>query len=127
MSVKGLYPLSSQDGKAIPLDIVKPSNLVVFNFAANISADVVIPSGFNLCWIYATKACILQSGASIPDVPAEGTAYPNAAYIPEGMPLTLVLEPGQISLVGLEEAGTLYINCIEQWAALLQAKQISVG
>jgi hypothetical protein len=126
--IAGIYPLSSQDGKAIPLDVVKPSSLVKFNFVAGVAADVTIPAGYLLCWVFATKPCILRlSAVNLPAALVAGTAYDKALYIPQDMPLTVVLTPGEASLLGLAADGELYINAVEQWGALLQSKQASVG
>lgn len=127
MSAVGLYPLSTQDGKAIPLDVIAPSSLVKFSFVAGVASDVIIPAGYNVCWLFATKACILRlSATDLPVALVDGTPYDYALYVPAQMPITVMLTSGEASLLGLGD-GDLYINAVEQWAALLQRNQSSVA
>lgn len=127
MTIKGLYPLSTQDGKAIPLDVVKPSTLVKADFVAATPLSVTIPADTAICYLFATKACVLRMAAvALPAVLVSGTEYANAIFIPENMPMTLLLEAGEAYVLG-EESGSIYISAVEQWGALLQQRQASVG
>jgi hypothetical protein len=128
MAATDLYPLSSQRGEAIPLEMVRPASLTMFSFLAGAAGDITIPVGYKTCWLYATQDCILKLSAT--DLPAaliSGTEYSRALFIPANTPLAVLLEAGEASLLGLAAAGNLYINSITQWAALSQALQSELG
>jgi hypothetical protein len=123
----GLYPFSTQDGKAIPLDIVKP--LALFPVTINDGAvnDFTLPEGFELVNIYATMNCILRIGATITAVVNE-TELSNSIFVPSDVPMDIVMVPGPCAVWGVAgAAGTLYITAIQQWGALVQANQASIG
>ena len=122
-----LYPFSTQDGKAIPNDVVKPLATVSFAINAGASNNIVIPDGYTLVWVYATKHCLLKIGAN--DLPAPliaGTSYANTTFIPAESPMVLLVSAGAADLQGVGTAGTLYMMSIVQWAGLHQVKQTSV-
>lgn len=131
MATEGLYPLSTQDGKAIPLDIVKPKGLAFFNIpvTGSLAVDAIIPTGYKVCWLYATQDCIIKfSAVNLPVPLVEGTNYEDAVFIPAQTPIVIAVTEGEASLVGLgDSAGILYINHVEQWAAMLQRQQVSIG
>ena len=127
MAAPQLYPLSTQDGKHIPLDVVKPLGLTAFTMTANTAADITVPVGYSLVWLYATAACVLHMTAvNLPNALVSGTNYTDSIFIPADTLMTIVVEEGECSLLGLG-AGTLYMNSVEQWAALVQPLQSSVG
>lgn len=128
MAASDLYPLSSQKGDAIPLEIVKPLSLISFSFATNVAADVTIPAAYNCCWLYATEDCILRfSATNLPAGLVSGTEYDKALFIPKGTPLVVQVTPGECSLLGGAAAGKLYVNHVQQWAGLTQSNQSSFG
>jgi hypothetical protein len=129
MAAVDLYPFSSEKGLPIPTDIVKPLSMVAFAFVANTEGAIVIPADFNTCWVYATKACILRHGSNtaLPAALVSGTEYPNATYIPASIPTVLQLAEGNGRLLGLADAGTLYVMSIQQWAGLVTNNQASYG
>jgi len=125
---KELYPFSTQDGRAIPVDIAMPVSLVAFSFTANTPQGIIIPAGFTTCYVFASKDCILRlNNTALPAGLVSGTEYDNAIFIPGNLPMTLLLAPGNAQLLGGANAGTLYLNSIEQWAALHQPAQTSVA
>lgn len=128
MAANDLYPLSSQRGDAIPLEIIKPLSLVAYNFIAVTSGDITIPASYNCCWLYATKDCILAfTVANLPAALVSGTEYLNTIFIPANSPIAIQVTPGEASLLGLNEDGILYMNSIQQWAGLVQNRQAAFG
>ena len=128
MAAENLYPFSTARGDAIPLEIVKPKALVSYVFVENVAQAIVIPVGFTTCWIYSTAACILRfNNNALPNGLANATEYSDALIIPPETPINVLVTPGAAQLLGLTEAGTVYINYVTQWAALNQATQTSFG
>lgn len=128
MSAEGIYPLSTQDGKNIPLDVIRPKSLVSYGFKGDAATAITIPAGFALCWAYATQDCFLCiAPVNLPSSLVDGTPYPFTVFIPAGTPIVIMVVPGQASLLGFGSQGTLILNWVEQWAALAQQQQTSVG
>jgi len=128
MSATELYPLSTQDGKHIPLDVVRPLGLTTFTVTLNDATNIVIPALYNLVWVYSTVSCVLaMPGLLLPSALVSGTDYADSVFIPADTLMTLVVTPGDCMVLGLSGSGTLYMNSIEQWAALVQNRQANVG
>jgi hypothetical protein len=128
MAAENLYPFSTARGDAIPLEIVKPKALISYAFTENVAQSIIIPADFTTCWIYATATCILRFNAIVlPDGLVNATEYSDALIIPPETPINVFVTPGDAQLLGLTEAGTVYINYVTQWAALNQATQTSFG
>lgn len=116
----GIYPFSTQDGKAIPLDIIKPKGLISCAYTNGVVAHCVIPPDGSVGVLTSSFPCILRFGAvDMPVPPVDGVYYPDAVYIPAGGIITVALTPGPVSVVGAAtKSGVLYIQLIEQWAGL---------
>lgn len=117
----GIYPFSTQDGKSIPLDIIKPTGIMVRSFpaAGGIVSHCTIPDGSVVGVLTSSVECIVRFGAvDIPATLVDDTLYTNAVFIPAGAIVAVVLPAGILSVIGRGAAGTLFIQLIEQWAGL---------
>lgn len=116
---EGIYPFSTQDGKTIPLDIIKVRSIIVQPFVKTGMMALVIPADAVVAVLYSKAGCVLRFGDTVvPSVFPEGEEVSNCILIPEGGIITTVLTPGTASVIGLDGPGTLYIQLIEQWAAI---------
>lgn len=120
--VKGQYPLATQDGQAVPLEIVKAANFLFAVLVANVNKPVTIPAGLVTAYVLSTVNCVLKNASAAFTALAADTNYPDAMFIPSDHLTTLQLTPGVINIWPLA-SGTIYITGIEQWAALSQALQ----
>jgi hypothetical protein len=112
-----IYPFSTQDGKAIPLDIIKPAFLIKKSFSTT-SSSFTIAEGMRVATVMATAGCLLRFEEDIP-VLVDGIAYASTALIPPNTIVTIALKSGLAYVQSLtSEAGTLYIQVIEKWAGL---------
>lgn len=130
MAATDLYPFSSDKGVPIPMEIVRPKNLVMFPFIAGTEGAILIPVGYNICWVFATTPCILRCNNNNNVLPAAlvgGTSYADTMFIPASIPTLVQLTEGFGRLLGLEEDGKLYINNVQQWAGIALSKQSSFG
>lgn len=118
----GVYPFSTQDGKAIPLDIIRPKGLIICAFTPAALLTVshcTIPDGTVVGVLTSSAECIVRFGPEdIPSVLEDGTLYEDTVFIPAGGGVTVVLQPGPISVTGTNKAGALFIQIIDQWAGL---------
>lgn len=113
----GIYPFATQDGKAIPLDIIKPKGIIFQSFTAGASAQITIPADATVGVIFSDKACAIGFGVDVPALVAN-TYYPTTALIPVGSIVTLALTPGTAYVRGLTDSGNIWIQLIEKWAGL---------
>lgn len=120
-----LYPLSTQDGKAIPLDVARPLGLFPVAFTDGVVSDFTLPDEYNIVSVYATAACILRIGSTIAAV-ANETEIADAIYIAADTHYDIIITSGACAVWGLG-AGTIYITSLQQWGALLQSNQTQVG
>lgn len=117
----GIYPFSTQDGKVIPLDIIKPLGIIVcaFEAAGGIVATSVIPGGSVVGVLTSDADCFVQFGLpSLPSALVNNTLYLDTVFILANAVVTVTLPPGAISIVGRAKAGSLVIQIIDQWVGL---------
>ena len=118
-----VYPFASQDGMAIPLDIIKPSCLVIKSFSPS-SSSFTIPENYKVCTLIASTACLLRFGEDFPTPLVDATLYENTLLVPQDTVVTASLLPETIYVRSLgEDIGTLYIQLIEKWAGLALDRQ----
>lgn len=120
-----LYPFSTEDGNAIPLDIVRPMWLLVNALPAaavtvvTIAADVVNAS------VFASINCFIDfSGAG----PYAGLPYEmtDGLFLPANTLLTVALpRTGAVNVVPLQpDAGFIVLQQVTKWAGIGLARQI---
>lgn len=123
-----LYPFSTSDSKAIPLDVILPKGCILKAIAANAAASLTIPTDYDLVFIYTSVAVLIdfENTASYPL--ADATEYASAIFLPEEGTMTLRLpSTGAVKIVPLlaDEAGTVVIQNIQKWAALGLQRQLT--
>jgi len=119
-----VYPFSTADGKAIPLDIIRPMGLIIKTFTIA-SASFTIPTDAVVGVLYSTSPCVVRFGTDISLPVTDGAEIADAVLVPAEMAVTVALTAGTAYVHGLIESGTLYIQLIEQWAGLALSKQYS--
>ncbi len=131
MAVPGLYPLSTQDGKAIPLDVVSPLSLIPFTLVAATPKAITFPVGYSLVYLYSTVTCFIQFNENVlPAALVDATEYVDAMMLPADTIVTAYVGDGIEALnasVVASAAGVLYVNSVEHWAALVQRLQSTIG
>lgn len=117
-----LYPFSTQDGKAVPAEIIRPKKLIWWPLLTAVNKAIVIPDGMMTAYIFSTATCVLKVGGTAFASFLAGTEYTDAMLIPADTVVTVSLAPGDAFIWPLA-AGTIYLSAIEQWAALSQQIQ----
>lgn len=119
---EGIYPFSTQDGKAIPLDIIKPRAVIVQPYLVSAGATFQMPSYAVVGVLMSDTGCLVRFGEE-GIVATPGMPITDCIIVPAGGIITTVLTPGDVHVLGLAKGGTLYIQLIEQWAAMGLATQ----
>lgn len=117
-----IYPFATQDGKAIPLDIIKSAGLLTKAYTTSVSTFTV-PEGKQVGVFLASSACLVRPTTELPGALLDGTTYEDALLIPSDVAVASVVMPGTYYIKGLSVAGTLYLQFIEKWAGLALDKQ----
>jgi len=115
------YPLATQEGNQIRLDVVKAKFLdhIVFN-ATTGTAVTALPLEANGVYILtATADCIVDYTAVATKTPAAAVATLVQANTPTKV--TLPVAATGFSAIGLTVGGTLFIQRIIPWAGLANA------
>lgn len=118
------YPFSTQDGKAIPLDIIKPAYLLIKNFSI-VSSSLTITEDMRVATLFSSVSCLFRFEVDIPVI-VDGTAYSRMILVPANTILTVALVTGTAYVKSLSgDNGTLYLQVIEKWAGLALDRQYS--
>lgn len=120
----GVYPFATQDGKAIPLDVIKPTGVIPKSFTSSADSLLTIPADAVVGTFTTTKACIVKFGSVISSL-ADGVEILNAILVPADSTVTVALTPGPAYIRGLSESGTVYLQLIEKWVGLALNTQYS--
>lgn len=122
-----LYPFSTSDAKSVPVDIIWPLKFIKKAFAMNAATALTIPAGFDIVSIKAT-ADVLVDFANAATYPVAETEYANALFVPAETIMTVRLpSTGAVKLVPATagQAGSLYIQSVQKWAALGLQRQLT--
>jgi len=117
-----VYPFATQDGKPIPLDIIRPAGLIKIDFGNISNVNFTLADTYTEGIILATAACIVRQGSTIPSI-ADGTFYQDMFLVYTNTLITVSLLAGPIYVKGLTDSGTLYLQLVEKWAGLALPKQ----
>lgn len=113
---KDNYPFATKDGKVIPLDIIKPTGVIIKTFNSDNPLAITIPEGILVAVLSATEACVVQLTTSV--IPSDGVFIEDALYLPANTLVTTTLKAGSINVIGVQRSGRLAIQAIEKWAGL---------
>lgn len=120
-----LYPMSTEKGEPIPLDIVAPLAARVVAIAAGAHTAFTLTAGYRYASISATVDCVIDFTGTLTYPFADGT---SALIVHAGGVHTVALP----SLAALRvipliaaEAGILKINAIQKWAGIGLNRQLS--
>lgn len=117
-----LYPFSTQDGQAIPVEIIKPTKLIWWSLIKNVAKIVTIPAGMNTAYALSSGDCLFRVGTPNFTSNTQDTVMDNTMFIPANTIITVALIPGAASFWPLI-SGNIYLSAIQQWASLSQSLQ----
>jgi len=119
------YPLSTPEGSAIPLDIMKPHSFIRKAFTANVvSSAIVVPADVEILSLTANADCIICFGGTAV-APVDGISYSKTLYLDKCTRIIVAPNADTFTVLGLGVAGILNIQMVEKWAGLALSKQLS--
>lgn len=127
MATSKRYPLSTPDGQAIPLEVIKPLAYVSIPFTlAGFSTVVDLTATYldKILVAFSEEGCYLSSLA-IPVAPVSGVISPSIIYVPAGIAIAFVTNSTSLSAIGNTVLGTVHIQIVDTWAGLALETQIT--
>ena len=122
-TLSDIYPFATQDGKAIPLDILKPSGLILHAYTEGSASTLIIPEQYQVGMFLATTSCLVCFGEELVKPFVDSIIYENTLLVPSGNVVSSAIRHPSLSIIGLNEGGQLYIQLIDRWAGLALDRQ----
>lgn len=126
MATSNRYPLSTPDGKAIPLDLIKPMGVLRLPFTATSYNAQSIGSIYQdkLFTAYSTEDCYLSFAAS-PGAVADNVVTANILFVPAGVMIAFITNSLYLAARGVSASGIVHIQIVDTWAGLLLEAQVN--
>lgn len=122
------YPLSTLDGKYIPLDIYKPISAIVKNFAAAATTVQTLPVGTEVLRIRSTQNCWIGFANTLAVAPVHATpsvAVADMLYLVAGVWEVISPPAMYFSVIRDTVDGILILEPLVKWAILGLEAQVS--
>lgn len=117
-----LYPLASQEGRAIPFEVAEPVALAVIPFTDTATAPLSFPTGSEIVVILSSEPCIIAFGKTVPTI-TNDTFHTDCAMIPADALVYLKIPADKESISVVRDGstnGTAKIQVYRTWRALKQ-------
>lgn len=119
-----LYPASTQDGKAIPLEIMAPKGMITQALTTAWST-IALSALYENSIIFSTVNMFLDITNTASGSPTSGTSYTGWVMIPANIAVTIVLPAASIKVRAVTGGGDVYINGMQKWASLALPRQFN--
>jgi len=114
--VRGRYPLSTADGRAIPNDTIRPKALYKIALTTSATSELTLTAGYKTVVLYSDIDCYVKFGgtAAVPST----TPVSDELFLPAGTIMTVSPEQMKISAAALTGTGSLFVTLVATWSAL---------
>lgn len=126
MATPNRYPLSTADGKAVPLDVVKPLACIPLDMNIFTFTSITIPAA------YVDKLFVIEPSADcyISMIVTPVAVVPNAIndgviFCSLGSVTTIVANSTKLSVMSIANSGVCHIQVLDTWAAIALESQIT--
>jgi len=123
-----LYPFSTEDNKAIPLDIIRPVSMIKSELLAAGNTTITIPDTWKVASFFCPAGCFIEFATAVmPIVPINGTVYANVLFVPPNCVVTATVLPG-VATVNPVKPGASYVilQQIQKWAGIALSRQLGI-
>ena len=122
-----IYPLSTSEGVAIPLEVVAPTGYMFLHFSDVATAVIALPATSDMIILNSDEDCILRFSNNLAVLPAEGIVVPDTLFLRKNMQVVVYPQQKFLSVRRLVLDGTLHIQFIDTWHGLALATQYERG
>lgn len=118
-----LYPFSTEDGKPIPLDIIRPVGVTVMSFTD--SADITLPASYEVVCVRSSVDAIWCFEPAT--VIADNTPLPSAVALFAGVIANVAIPVATASRITVRGGGVgeVWIQAMQRWVALGLNRQLN--
>lgn len=126
MATANRYPLSTVDGKAIPLEVIKPLGVIRLPFTATAFNVQVLSDAYEdkILMLSSSEDCYLDFAAA-PTSPVDDVVLPSMVFVPAGVLIACVTNSVYLNVIGVSTSGILHIQLVDTWAGLALETQIN--
>lgn len=126
MATAQRYPLSSADGQAIPLEVIKPLGVLVVDFTITGYTAVSIPAAYvdKIFIASSSEDCYISTSASPVSVVA-GTVATDIVHVPSTMVVAFVANSTTLNVRGVSAVGRVILQIADTWASLSLEQQVT--
>ena len=124
------YPLSTAEGTAIPLDVIRPYGIIKIPFTSGSgSSSITIPSDVEVLNVYSDVDCLIQFATSNASASAlvDNTFKSDAMYVSADV-FTIISPPVDkkaFSIRGISASGNCVVQYLRKWTALALQPQFA--
>lgn len=121
-----LYPLSTQEGVAVPFEVVQPIGCLMEDFTDSSSPVRTLVTVDCILAIYANKDLLIKFGGQAAVVPADGTYDENLIFVPKYTVYTVSPVSEKLAIVAANtgESGRCFINLLTRWISLVSTEKL---
>lgn len=125
----GLYPFGTNNGEAIPLDVVCPRGILLIEFEDGISSDsFLIPEDIYALTVMANQPCSVQfaEADAVASRVTSGSFKEDALFVVPDIHM-VVAPPAfkrSIAVVGEDASGTVVFQFLRKWSGMMSRAQI---
>jgi hypothetical protein len=125
MATAQRYPLSTADGTAIPLEVVKPLATTSVAFSVSSFASVTVNTEWKdkIFVAYSDTDCYINFSAT-PAAVVDKIFTVNTIFVAAGTIVAFVINSTSLHVIGTSAAGTAHISIMDTWAGLMLERQI---
>ena len=122
-----IYPLSTSEGVAIPLEVVAPTGYMFLHFSEVATDVIALPATSDMIILNSDEDCILRFSNNLAVLPAEGIVVPDTLFLRKNMQVVVYPQRKFLSVRRLVLDGTLHIQFIDTWHGIALASQYERG
>lgn len=122
---KQLYPLSTQEGNFVPLEVAEAIAYASIAFTNVATSPLAFPSKAEVIMVLATEPCLIAFGKPAA-IPADATFDLDVAMIPKDSFVYLVIPKDKETISVIRDGtvnGTIRVQVYRAWKALKQTLQ----
>lgn len=122
-----IYPLSTAEGTAIPLEVVSPTGYMFIRFSKTPTNVIALPASSDMIILNSDEDCILRFSNNLATLPEEAKVVPDTLFLRKSMQVVVYPQQKFLSVRRLVLDGTLHLQFIDTWHGLALASQYERG
>ena len=122
-----IYPLSTAEGTAIPLEVISPTGYMFIYFSSTPTNVIALPASSDMIILNSDEDCILRFSNNLATFPEEAKFTPDTLYLRKNMQVVVYPQQKFLSVRRLILDGTLHLQFIDTWHGLALASQYERG